>query len=108
MAIPVTAAAAAGSTGTLAAPGAVAASENINRVHVGKVLEVFNGGVGSINVTFTDPGLTPAGNTGTQAARPVAAGARRRWRLTNAFVDSDGVIVVAFSGTTSVTAEIIT
>ncbi len=107
MAIPVTTTDPAGGPGSLAGPGPVAASENIHRVHVGKILEGFNGGGGAITVTFTDPGKTPAGNTGTQAAVPLAAGARRRWRLTHAFVGANKQIVVNFSGTTSVTAEII-
>lgn len=107
MAIPVTAAEPAGGLGTLAGPGSVGATEQIHRAHVGKILEVFNGGGSSINVTFTDPGKTPAGNVGSQAAAPVAAGARRRWKLTAAFVGSNKMITVGFSGTTSVTAEII-
>lgn len=107
MAIPVTPTDPTGGPGTLAAPGPVASSELINRVNVGKILEVTNGGGVTINVTFSDPGKTPAGNTGTQAAMPIAAGARRRWRLTHAFVGSNKKITVNFSATASVTAEII-
>ncbi len=107
MAIPSTATDPAGGPGTLAAPAAVSSSETIHRVHVGKILEVFNGGGSSINVTFVDPGKTPAGNAGTQAATPLAAGARRRWRLTHAFVGANKMITVNFSGTASVVAEII-
>lgn len=107
MSIAVTPTANAGTAGTLAAPSAVAASETIDHAYVGKVLEVTNGSGASINVTFTDPGKTPAGNTGTQAAFPVAAGARRRWRLTRSFVGSAKTITVTFSATTSVTAEIV-
>lgn len=107
MAIPVTSTDPAGGAGTLAAPGAVTSSETIHRAHVGKILEVFNGGGAPINVTFTDPGKTPAGNTGTQAAAAIAAGARRRWKLTAAFVGATKLITVGFSATTSVTAEII-
>lgn len=107
MAIPVTNVSLAGTTGTLAAPGAVGSSETINRSNVGKILQVTNGGVGSINVTFVDPGKTPAGNTGTEDPAPVAAGATRRWKLIAAFVGTNKLITVNFSGTTSVTAEII-
>lgn len=108
MAIPVTNANSSGTTGTLAAPATPSLTETISRAHVGKILEIFNGSGGSINVTFTDPGRTPAGNTGTQSAAPVAAGARRRWKLTEAFVNTDTkVITVTFSSITSVTAEII-
>ncbi len=107
MAIPVASIEPAGTLGTLAAPASVASSETIHRANVGKILEVKNGGVGSINVTFTDPGKTPAGNTGTEDPAPVAAGATRRWKLTSAFVGSNKLITVGFSGTTSVTAEIL-
>lgn len=107
MAIPVTNTDVAGSAGSLAAPAAVSASETIHRANVGKILEVFNGSGGSINVTFVDPGTTPAGNAGTEPPAAVAAGARRRWKLTSEFVGSDKLITVQFSGTTSVTAEII-
>lgn len=110
MAIPVTTTAALGSAGTAAAPGAVAASETIDAKHVGHILEVTNGSGAPINVTFTDPGHTPAGNTGTQAAESVAAGATRRWRLSGAFVGGPSnarAITVGFSATASVTAEIL-
>jgi hypothetical protein len=107
VAIPVTSTALSGTAGTVAAPAAVGASETISRVHVGKILEVFNGGVGSINVTIVDPGKTPAGNTATSTAYPVAAGARRRWKLTRQYVGTNKLITIEFSGTTSVTAEVL-
>ncbi len=97
-----------GTTGSLAVPAGVSASEEISAANVDNILQVTNGGVGSINVTFVDPGKTPAGNAGTEDPVPVAAGATRRWKLTSAFVNtSTKKIVVNFSGTTSVTAEII-
>jgi hypothetical protein len=107
VAITVTSVANSGTSGTLSNPGAVTASETISKAYVGKILKVSNASGGSINVTFTDPGTTPAGNTGTQAAAAVADGATRMWRLTRAFVGSDDLITVAFSATTSVTAEIL-
>jgi len=107
VAIPVTTTDVAGGAGSLAAPAAVGATELIHRANVGKILEVTNGSGGSINVTFTDPGKTPAGNTGTEPPAAVAAGARRRWKLTSAFVGSNKQITVTFSATPSVTAEII-
>lgn len=108
MAIPVTVTSNMGTTGTLAAPGAVSTTETIAGVYVGAVLEVNNASVSSVNVTFNDPGHTAAGNTGTQAAAPVAAGATRRWRLSRPFVDDlSGNITVTFSATSSITAEVI-
>lgn len=108
MAIPTTRTETAGTTGSLAAPAAVAASEEIAASNVDNILQVTNGGGSPINVTFVDPGKTPAGNTGTEDPAPVAAGATRRWKLTSAFVNSaTKKITVNFSGTTSVTAEII-
>lgn len=107
MAIPVTTTETAGTLGTVAAPGAVAATELIHRAHVGKILQVTNGSGAPINVTFVDPGKTPAGNAATEDPAPVAAGATRRWKLTHAFVGSDKKITVQFSAQASVTAEIL-
>ncbi len=95
--------------GTLSAPAAVTSSDTISGgdVALGAILEVKNGGGGSINVTVVDPGLTPAGNTGTQAAVAVEAGATRRFKPSANFVSSSsGVVTVTYSGTTSVTYEL--
>lgn len=97
--------------GALSAPAAVAASETINGnlVSSGAKLQVVNGSGGSINVTFADPGRTPLGNTGTNAAVAVAAGTTKFFSLTSGLVNSaDGTITVGFSATPSVTAQIIT
>lgn len=97
-------------TGVLSAPGAVASSETINGnlVALGAVLQVINGSGGSINVTFTDPGRTPLGNTATNAAQAVAAGTTKFFKLTTGLVDSaSGNITVGFSATPSVTAQVI-
>ncbi len=97
-------------TGVLSAPGAVASSETINGnlVALGAVLQVINGSGVSINVTFTDPGRTPLGNTGTNAAVAVAAGATKFFKLTSGLVDSaTGNITVGFSATTTITAQVI-
>lgn len=107
MPIPVRTIEPAGTAGTLAAPAAVALTEEIHRSNVGKILEVHNGSGSSINVTFVDPGKTPAGNTGTEDPSPVAAGATRRWKLTSAYVGTNKKITVTFSAITSVTAEIL-
>jgi hypothetical protein len=95
--------------GVAAAPVAVSASDTISGslVSANAILEVKNGGGGSINVTFVDPGTTPAGNTGTQAGIAVAAGTTKRFRLSSAFTDPDtNLITVNYSGTTSVTWEL--
>ena len=94
--------------GNLAAPAAVSVSDTIPGAlaSAGAILEVKNGYGGSINVTFVDPGMTPAGNTGTQAATAVAAGATRRFKLSTAFVNTDGLITVTYSSATSVTWEL--
>ncbi len=97
-------------TGALSAPGAVASSETINGnlVNNGAVLQVINGAGAPINVTFTDPGRTALGNTGTQAAVAVANGTTKFLKLTTGLVDSaTGNITVAFSATTSITAQVI-
>lgn len=96
--------------GALSAPGAVTSTETINGnlVASGAILQVINGSGGSINVTLTDPGRTAAGNTGTQAPTAVAAGATRFFKLSTAFVSgTTGNIEVGFSGTTSVTAQVL-
>ncbi len=96
--------------GALSAPGAVTSSETINGNLVAKAakLQVVNGSGTPMNVTFTDPGRTPLGNTGTQAATAVAAGATRFFKLTSALIDAaTGNITVGFSATTSVTAQIV-
>lgn len=95
--------------GTLAAPAAVSASDTISSGDIanGAILEVKNGSGVSINVTVVDPGLTPAGNTGTQAAVAVAAGATRRFKIPAAYVNqSTSVVTVNYSATTSVTYEL--
>ncbi len=96
--------------GVLSAPGAVASSETLNGnlVASGGKLQVVNGSGASINVTFTDPGHTPLGNTGTNAAVPVAAGTTKFFDLTPGLVDAaSNNITVAFSATTTITAQVI-
>lgn len=96
--------------GVLSAPGAVASSETINGnlVSLGAVLQVINGAGSPMNVTFTDPGRTPLGNTGTNAAVAVANGTTKFFKLTTGLVDgATGNITVGFSSTTTITAQII-
>lgn len=99
--------AAAGGNGSLAAPAAMSVADTIDDNYVGYILAVTNGSGSSVNFGFTDPGLTPAGNTGTEAPVAIAAAATRRWRLTSQFVNpSTGVINTTLSLATSVTYEL--
>ncbi len=94
--------------GTLSAPLTPTVSDKISGGDIarGAVLEV-NAGATPATATFVDPGLTPAGNTGTQAAVAVAAGATRRFKPSASFVSaSTGLVTVTYSGTTSVTYEL--
>lgn len=90
---------------------AVAASDTIAAGDIGDrgvLLQVINGGGGSINVTISDPNTTAVGNPGTTSAQAVANGADRWFRILPAHVNpSTGVATVAYSGTTSVTYKAI-
>lgn len=94
-------------TGTLAAPAALGTSNTINGNMAGGFLKVYNGSGGSINITFTDPGTTAAGNTGTQAAVAVADGAAKWFPLLAAFVAGSNLITVTSSSASSVTYELL-
>lgn len=72
----------------------------------GVVLEVLNGGGGSITVTISDPGVTPATNAGTAQTVTVAPAGRKRIFVGPANVNqATGVATITYSGITSVTAE---
>lgn len=90
-------------TGATVTGGAVTSSDTISGNYVGGYLVVTNGSGSSINVTITDPGRTPLGNTGTNAAIAVANAATKAIKLTAAMVNSSNLITVAFSATTTVT-----
>lgn len=95
-------------TGTLAAPAALGTSNTINGNYVGGYLKVYNASGGSINITFTDPGTTEAGNAGTQPAVAVADGAAKWFPLLAAFVASaTSLITVTSSSASSVTYELL-
>lgn len=76
-------------------------------------LHVKNGSGGSINVTITDPGSTPAGSAATNPVIAVGAGAEKLIALNpgaagGGYVSpSTGTIQVAFSATASITAAVI-
>lgn len=99
------------STATTVTAAAVSASDTVLASDIGTngaLLQVINGGGGSINVTISDPGSTAVGNAGTTAAQAVGAGVDRWFRLSPGHVNtSTGVATVAYSGTTSVTYKLI-
>jgi hypothetical protein len=99
------------SAATTVTAAAVSASDTISAADVGTngaLLNVINGGGGSINVTISDPNTTAVGNAGTTVAQAVANGVDRWFRISPAHVNpSTGVATVAFSGTTSVTYKLI-
>jgi hypothetical protein len=66
------------------------------------IVVVFNGSGGSINVTISDPGNTPAGNVGTLVPRAVAAGALGFFPVGPANADANGIATVICSAVTSV------
>jgi hypothetical protein len=71
------------------------------------IVEINNGSGGSINYTLVDGGRTPAGTAGA-ALTPVAiaAGAKRRFKLTSQYAGSNGEVAFQLSSVTSVTAEV--
>lgn len=99
------------SAATTVAGAAVSSSDTIAAADVGAngcLLNVINASGGSINVTISDPGLTPVGNAGTTAAQAVANSADRWFLISPNHVNaSTGVATVAFSGTTSVTYKLL-
>jgi hypothetical protein len=96
--------------GTLCTGVAVSASDTIsgNDVNAGAMLVVTVGGTPT-NVTIVDPGRTPAGNTGTQAAQTVAANTSRAWGPATLakYIDSTGVVTVTYSSITGATAMLL-
>jgi hypothetical protein len=93
--------------GTLLAPAAVTTSDTVQTDGDarGMILEVINGSGGSINVTVTDPGTTPAGSAaaGGGVVQAVAAATRRHFRLLPSYANTSGIITVTYSSATSVT-----
>jgi len=67
-------------------------------------LQVTNGGGSSINVTVTDPGVTPAGNAGSSVVVAVAASATKLIALPPGAINpANGQIAIAYSAVASVT-----
>jgi hypothetical protein len=86
---------------------AVTASDTVAASDIGTngvLLNVINGGGGSINVTISDPGTTTVGNAGTTTAQAVANGTNGWFRILPGHVNpTTNVATVSYSGTTSVT-----
>lgn len=99
------------SAATTVNAAAVSASDTIAAADIGEngaLLQVINGGGGSINVTLLDPGTTGVGNPGTTSAQAVANGADRWFLITKGHVNQGTqVATVTFSGTTSVTYKLL-
>lgn len=99
------------STATAVTAVAVAASDTIAASDIGTrgcLLQVINGGGGSIDVTLTDPGTTPLGNAGTTAAQAVANGTDRWFWIGPHHVNASTLVAtVTYSGTSSVTCKLI-
>lgn len=97
--------------GTVCTGTAVSASDTINGndVNNGCMLIVTCAGTGA-NVTLTDPGRTPAGNTGTQGAQAVSINTSRAWgpAVLKNFIDpATNLVTVTYSATTNVTAMVV-
>lgn len=102
---------AAGSGRTLAA---VNSSDTISGSDIGDrgvILDVNNGGGGSITAIISDPGTTPAGNVAAGSPAGVVvtigAGLQRDIFIGPKNVNpATGVATITYSGTTTVTAEV--
>lgn len=72
-------------------------------------LYVLNGGGSSINVTISDPGLTPAGNAGTPVVVAVPNGTTPKLipLVAGAVAPSTGLVTITYSAVTSVTAAVV-
>jgi hypothetical protein len=100
-----------GQTKVTVAGTPVAASDTLTASDIGVngvLLNVINGGGGSINVTITDPNTTAVGNVGTTTAQAVANGTDGWFRILPAHVNPvSGLATVSYSGTTTVTYKAI-
>lgn len=71
-------------------------------------LHVKNANAGTVTVTFTDPGKTPAGSSATNPSTTLLTGTEAFIPVNQNLVDpSTGVTTVAYSLTASVTAALL-
>jgi len=98
-------------TGLLAAPAAVAASDTIAGDLVptnGLLLRVINGGASPDNVSVSDGGTTPIGNPGTVTPVAVTNGTTKTILITRDNINrSTNLVTITHSFTTSVTYELV-
>lgn len=100
--VPITSISAPGLVSTPAALGIAsnAGGDTVISPDNDSLLIFFNGSGGSINVTVSDPGATPAGNAGTTVPRAVANGALGFFPIGPNNVDPNtGLATVTYSAT---------
>ncbi|MGI5247774.1 hypothetical protein [Dactylosporangium sp. CA-139066] len=101
-----------GAVSVVSTPVSVASGDRIDGADIenGAVFTVFAGNTPT-NVTFVDPGKTPAGTAaGTVTPVTVAANTSRSWGRTalKGYVDAtSGKVVVNYSSTTTITAQVV-
>lgn len=99
------------SAGVTTGLAAVSASDTISGNDIGSdgiFLDVNNANAGTLTVTVSDPGTTPAGNPASGSATTItlATGTRKRIFVGPKNVNpSTGVATITYSPTSSVTAE---
>jgi hypothetical protein len=98
-----------GKTWTASSLAAANSTDTISATDIGSngvIVEILNGGGGSITVSVSDPNTTAAGNSPTVPAQSIAAAGRGRVRVAPANVDpSTGFATLTYSGVTSVTSQ---
>lgn len=94
-------------TGTATSGAAVAASDTIARSVMGPLgvyLEIANGGGSTDNITISDAGSTPSGNSPGTIAVSVGAGASKVFYIhPDQVTASTGLVTITHSFTTTVT-----
>lgn len=95
------------STGVVATPAAVSASDTISAALLGSKgahLHIINGGASPDVVAISDSGLTPAGNAGTSSGGSVTNATTKIFYISPKAVNpSTGVVTITNSFITTVT-----
>lgn len=95
--------------GAVSAGAAVAASDTISPAILGArgcLLEIINGNAGVDNMTISDASVTPSGAAAAALAPTVANGTAKVFKITPNMADSNGVVTVTHSVTTTVTYKL--